>query len=147
MSWALCKTKYLVFKLLLITFSYFFADFSNYVIEAYKTKSKVQIWKSPPFRIYSSKCSKPVEHFDGCSLKDHRFGHTIDEKAPMLNVTKDDCSDICSMTKNCTYYSWNNYTRKCIISSLKYYSLTVTHDKTFVYNFWVLSEYKGLSTT
>ena len=93
-------------------------DFSNYVIEAYKTKSKVQTWKSPPFRIYSPKCNKPVENFNGCMLKDHIFGPQ-DEKAPMTNLTKNQCFEICSDTKNCTFYSWNESTRNCTISSLK----------------------------
>ena len=43
------------------------------------------------------------------------------EKAPLVNVSKDMCFDICSHMKNCTYYSWNNNTRKCIISSLETY--------------------------
>ena len=101
-----------------ITFSYFFADFSNYVIEAYKTKSKVQVWKTPTFRIYSPKCNKPVENFNGCILKDHIFG-LLDEMAPTNNLTKNQCFEMCSQTKNCTFYSWNEITRNCTISSLK----------------------------
>ena len=111
-------SKFIHDKNKLVNKANYFADFSNYVIEAYKTKSKVQIWKSPPFRIYSSKCNKPVEHFNDCSLKDHRFGHT-DEKAPIVNVTNEQCFDICSQIEICTLYSWNEITRSCTISTLK----------------------------